>query len=196
MRKIIALTILGLTINANAQNASVEKTIFGIQTGYAGIWLNNETKLSNSIVLRSEIGIENDFAVGDHYEGAGFILQPVLNLEPRYYYNLNKRNSKGKNISKNSGNYLSIKTSYHPDWFVINLDEDITKIADLSIIPTWGIKRQLGNHFNFETGIGFGYRVVFLKPNYKTANYQSVDENSLNQNQYTPYFHLRIGYIF
>ena len=196
MKKIIAFIIFGLTINSNAQKASVEKTLFGIQTGFAGLWLNNETKLTNSIALRSEIGIENDFAVGDHYSGTGFILQPVLNIEPRYYYNLEKRNSNRKKISKNSGNYVSIKTSYHPDWFVINLDENITKIADLSIIPTWGIKRQIGNHFNFETGIGFGYRIVYLKPNYRTANSQNVDDFALNRNKYTPYFHLRIGYAF
>ncbi|MFT5963413.1 MAG: hypothetical protein ACI9L6_000115 [Flavobacterium sp.] len=196
MKKIIAFIIFALTININAQNTSVEKTFFGLQTGFAGIWLNNETKLSKTIALRSEIGIENDFAVGDHYSGAGFILQPVINIEPRYYYNLEKRNLNGKKTTKNSGNYLSIKTSYHPDWFVINSDENITKIADLSIIPTWGMKRQIGNHFNFETGIGLGYRVVYLKPNYRTANYQSVDDSGLDRNQYTPYFHFRIGYAF
>jgi hypothetical protein len=196
MKKIIAFIFFALTININGQNASVEKTFFGLQTGFAGIWLNNETKLSKTIALRSEIGIENDFAVGDHYSGAGFILQPVINIEPRYYYNLEKRNLNGKKTTKNSGNYLSIKTSYHPDWFVINSDENITKIADLSIIPTWGMKRQIGNHFNFETGIGLGYRVVYLKPNYRTANYQSVDDSGLDRNQYTPYFHFRIGYAF
>ena len=31
MKKIIAITILGFTINVNAQIASVEKTFFGIQ---------------------------------------------------------------------------------------------------------------------------------------------------------------------
>ena len=196
MKKIIVFTILGLTLNLNAQNVSVEKTFFGIQTGFAGIWLNNETKLTKTIALRSEIGIENDFAVGDHYSGTGFILQPVINIEPRYYYNLEKRNSNGKKISKNSGNYLSIKTSYHPDWFVINLDENVTKIADLLIIPTWGIKRQIGNHFNFETGIGLGYRIVYLKPYYRNINSQNVDDFASNRNQYIPYIHLRVGYTF
>lgn len=194
MKRIIAFTILVFTINSNAQNASVEKTFFGIQTGFAGIWLNNETKLTKTIALRSEIGIENDFAVGDHYNGAGFILQPVLNVEPRFYYNLEKRKSNGKKTSKNSGNYLSLKTSYHPDWFVINLDRNFGKIADLSIIPTWGIKRQIGNHINFETGIGLGYRIVFLKSYYQTENSQNVTVFTETRNQYTPYIHFRIGY--
>lgn len=196
MKKILTLIFLGLNLNANCQTVGVEKTFFSIQTGLAGIWINNETKLSNSIALRSEIGIEHDFFVGDQYDGAGFILQPVLTLEPRYYYNLEKRNSRGKKTSKNSGNYLSLKTSYHPDWFVLNLDEDITKTADLSIIPTWGIKRQIGNNFTYETGLGLGYRIVYSKPNYYNGSAQNVDDVSTNRNQYTPYLHLRIGYTF
>ena len=123
MKRTITFLFLGLTLGANAQNNSVEKSMFGIQTGLVGIWLNNESKLSNSIALRTEIGIEHDFTVGDHYDGAGFILQPVLTIEPRYYYNLDKRNTKGYVTTKNSGNYISIKTSYHPDWFVLGLDD-------------------------------------------------------------------------
>jgi hypothetical protein len=45
----------------------VLKNIFGIQTEFTGIWLNNGTKLTKTIALRSEIRIENDFAVGDHH---------------------------------------------------------------------------------------------------------------------------------
>ncbi|MFA9187416.1 hypothetical protein AAGV33_02175 [Flavobacterium sp. FBOR7N2.3] len=198
MKKIIILLILGFNLKASAQETSVEKSFFSIQTGIGsgiGIWITNESKLTNSIVLRSEIGLENDFTVGDHYSNTGFILQPVLTIEPRYYYNLAKRNSKGKNTANNSGNYLSVRTNYHPDWFVINLEDNITKTADLSIIPTWGIKRQIGNHFTYETALGFGYRVVYLKDNYTTANVQNVDD-AQKRNQYTPYLRLGFGYTF
>lgn len=196
MKKIILFLILGITIHSKAQEASVEKSIFSVQTGFAGLWLNNELKLSNSIALKSEIGIEYDFAVGDHYDEAGFILQPVITVEPKFYFNLKKRNSKGRNISNNSGNYLSLKTSYHPDWFVINLDDNITKNADLSIIPTWGIKRMMGDHFTYEAGAGLGYRIVFIKANSNFGNSQSVDDFDYTNKQYTSYLHLRIGYIF
>ncbi|MFV8377714.1 hypothetical protein [Flavobacterium sp. LB3R33] len=196
MKRVIAVLILAFNLNINAQEVGVEKSIFGIQTGfgvYTGIWFNNESKLSNSIALRSEIGLEKDFTVGDHYDGAGFILQPVLTVEPRYYYNLEKRNLKGKKTANNSGNYISIKTSYHPDWFVINLADNVTKTADLAIVPTWGLKRQIGNHFTYETAVGFGYRVVYLKENSVNGNVQNVD-GAYNRNQYIPYLHIGIGY--
>lgn len=198
MRKVLAVLILVFNLNANAQDVTVEKSIFGIQTGFGvhvGIWFNNESKVSSSIALRSEIGLEKDFTVGDHYDGTGFIMQPVVTLEPRYYYNLEKRNSNGKQIANNSGNYFSIKTSYHPDWFVINLADNVTKTADLAIVPTWGLKRTIGNHFTYETAVGFGYRVVYLKENSVNGNVQSTD-GAYNRNQYIPYLHLGIGYTF
>lgn len=196
MKKIVLLVLLGLNLNITAQSASVEKSIFSVQTGFVGFWINNESRLTNSLALRSEIGIEHDFFVGDQYEGAGFIFQPVLTLEPKFYYNLNKRSRNSKKIVNNNGNYISLKTSYHPDWFVLNLDDNITKTADLSIIPTWGLKRQIGNHFTYEAGAGIGYRIVYLKPNYYNGNAHNVDGFSTNRNQYTPYLHLRAGYTF
>jgi len=196
MKKIFLLVILAAGLNMNAQNATAEKSIFSAQAGFIGVWINNESRLINNFVLRSEIGIEHDIAVGDHYEGADFIFQPVLTLEPKLYYNLSKRSQNGKNISKNSGNYVSLKTSYHPDWFVLNLDDNITKTADLSIVPTWGFRRVVGEHFTYEGGAGLGYRIVFLKPNYYNGHAQSADDFSGNKSQYTPYFHLRVGYTF
>tara|TARA_R110002124_G_scaffold287225_1_gene471748 strand:- start:1002 stop:1592 length:591 start_codon:yes stop_codon:yes gene_type:complete len=195
MKKIVALVLLGINLNANSQIVEVEKSFFSLQTGFAGVWVNNETRLSNRIALRTEIGLEHDFFVGDQYDGADFIFQPVVTVEPRYYYNLERRSSNGNKTSKNSANYLSLKTSYHPDCFVLNLDDAITKTADLSIIPTWGMKRQIGSKFTYETGIGFGYRMVYLKPNYYNGSSQNVDNESTNRGQYTPYLHLRIGYI-
>lgn len=194
MKYLVRILFFVLCMSSYSQEASVEKSVFGAQTGFAGVWFHNEFRLTNSVALRSEIGLEYDVAVGDHYDGAGFILQPVITLEPRYYYNLEKRSSQGKQIAKNSGNYISLKSSYHPDWFVINLDEKVTKTADLSIIPTWGIKRTLGKHFTYEAAVGFGLRVVYLKPYYFNGTAQNVDEIGKNKLQYTPDLSLRIGY--
>jgi hypothetical protein len=186
MKKIIPLVFLSFSIFCNAQNASVEKSVFGIQTGFLGIWAHNESRLSNKIALRSELGFDAGFQSGPYYYYDEFLLIPVLTLEPRFYYNLNKRNSKSKNITNNSGNFISIKTSYHPDWFVISSVNDISIISDISFIPTLGIRRNIGTHFNYEAGFGFGYRYIFAK----AAGYYSNDSEAIGN------LHLRIGYIF
>jgi hypothetical protein len=175
-----------MTLIVKSQNASVEKSTYGIQTGFLGIWLHNETKLSNSIALRSEIGFDSGIWGGDFYDGTGFLLTPVITLEPRLYYNLNKREEKSRRIEGNSGNFISLKTSYHPDWFVISNTDNVSVISDISIIPTWGIRRNIGKHFTYETGFGIGYRYTFAKQAGFLENKSEVDLN----------LHLRVGYRF
>lgn len=113
-------------------------------------------------------------------------MTPVITVEPRWYYNLNKRKSLTQNISGNSANFLTIQVSYHPNWFVIS-NYDNLQIADqISLIPTWGIKRNIGRHLTYEAGLGLGVRYYFAK----SAGY-SKDEFNAALN-----VHLRIGYRF
>ena len=183
---LLAIT-LSLSFNSIAQNASVEKSIWGIQTGFLGIWINNELKLSESIALRSEIGLDLDVFDTDFGDSKNYFSAPVITIEPRWYYNFNKRVKKGKRTDGNSANFIALKTSYHPDWFVISQYENFSIISDLSIVPTWGIRRNIGKHFGYETGIGLGYRYTFYS-NY--TNYRkNVGELWFN-------LHLRIGYKY
>ncbi|MDD4193536.1 MAG: hypothetical protein PHI28_19540, partial [Mangrovibacterium sp.] len=101
------------------------------------------------------------------------------------YFNLNKRKSKLRNIAGNSGNFLTVQTSFHPNGLVIS-NYDVEIANQVSFIPTWGIKRNLGKHFTYETGIGLGYRYIFAKSAGYTRNF---DEAAMN-------LHLRFGYRF
>ena len=112
-------------------------------------------------------------------------MTPVLTLEPRWYYNLDKGTSKSRPIFGNIGNFVSLKTSYHPDWFVISNSGNVGIISDISITPTWGIRRTLGGNFNYEIGIGIGYGHLFAKQ----AGYRYNESEAAN-------LHLRIGYRF
>jgi hypothetical protein len=75
--------------------------------------------------------------------------------------------------------------AYYPDWFIISNKENINFISLISFIPKWAIKRTVGNHFTYETGIGIGYIKYLEKypPNSKLPDV-GVD------------LHLRIGYTF
>lgn len=187
MKKTIqTLVLIGFTLTVKSQNASVEKSIFGIQTGLFGIWANNESKITSQIALRSEIGFDSGIWGGDYYDRTGFLMTPVITAETRWYYNLNNRINKSKRIDGNSGNFISLKASHHPDWFVISNYDNLKVISDISIVPTWGIRRNIGKHFNYETGIGIGYRYIFAK---KAGYLENKSETLLN-------LHLRIGYRF
>lgn len=183
---IFILTLYLVSFTAKAQDASVEESTGGLQTGFLGVWLHNEKRLSDQFVLRGEIGFDSSISGGTFYRKTLFLLVPVLTAEPRWYYNLKKRLSKSKTIKGNSGNFLSLKTSFHPDWFVIANENNIRVVSDISFIPTWGIKRNIGKHFTYETGIGFGYRYFFAK---NSGFAENEGEAALN-------LHLRVGYRF
>lgn len=178
----------GLTLIARSQNASVEKSTFGLQTGVLGVWAYNEAKLSNTIALRTEVGLDFGIWKTTFYDDFDdfFLLTPVITLEPRFYYNLDKRLKKAKNIDGNSGNFIAVNISYHPDWFIISKDGNIPIVSDFSIIPTWGIRRNLGKHFNYEAGIGAGFTYTFAK----RAGYAE------DKSEIEPNMHVRIGYRF
>ena len=177
------LIICSIYFTGNSQTASVEKSTYGIQTGLLGIWVHDEIKLTNQIALRVEIGMNAGVFGGDFYPKTGFLMTPVITAEPRWYYNLEKRQSKSKNISGNSGNFFSIQTSFHPDWFVISNYKNLKTFNLITIIPTWGIKRNVGKHFTYETAIGIGYGHQFRK------SYGDLEATTLN-------LHVRIGYRF
>lgn len=172
----------------SAQKASVEKATFGIQTGYFGAWVYQEIKLSDNIALRTELGLDGEFWNSDPNTSTGFLFSPVISIEPRWYYNLGIRQGKSKVIAGNSGNFLALKTRLRPDWFLVSNRNNVSIVSDLSILPTWGIRRTIGEHFNYETGIGIGY-VRYL--NTDELSYTTQDKGGAAIN-----IHLRIGYRF
>ena len=186
MKKLlITLIFCGSLFVLRAQEASVEKSTFGVQTGWFGIWLYNEAKLSNEIVLRSEIGLTGEFYFNGYYENTWFLVAPSITLEPKWYYNIKRRNEKGKSIVGNSANFISLSTTFIPDWFYATNNDDLTYLTQISIIPTWGIRRNIGKNFNYEVGAGIGYGYIIKN----SGNAENESEVAIN-------FHLRIGYKF
>lgn len=185
MKKILFLVAFCvLTLTIKAQTASVEKTIFNIQTNHLGLWVNNETRLTNSLALRSEVGLAMgpvSFRLRDNKSVFVGIPRLMFTLEPRWYYNLGKRVENSKSIAGNSGNFLSLKTTYFSNLLFSGRSNEPTT---LTIVPTWGIRRTIGNHFNYELGAGLGYAHSF-----KT-------NTELSYNRFAVNLHIRFGYKF
>ena len=181
-----AVTIQAQETNSKQSDASVEKSVFSVQTGLVGIWANNELRLSNQFALRTEIGLELlsfDYAYTDETKyGAA----PSISVEPKWYYNLEKRVRKGRNIAGNSGNAFSVRINYlSPNAFLISEIENYKGVDQLNIIPKWSIRRIYGKHFIFETGFGLGPVIAIGK----YAKYADTGDVYVD-------LHARIGYCF
>lgn len=183
MQKYILITLILLGFaKVQAQNASVESDIIGFQVGFIGADLYNEHKLSNTVALNSKLSLKGGFWTGTIYEKTGFVLFPAISVEPKWYYNLNRRVEKEKNINNNSGNYFSLQAEYMPKWFAISNYNNINTTNAISLVPTFGIRRNFSGNFNYEFKVGYGF-------------FQSFGENS---NTSSGFFLLdfKIGYDF
>ncbi|WP_264550714.1 hypothetical protein [Flavobacterium sp. N2038] len=185
--KLSKITILLFVITFGTKSISqnkdaLEKSIFGVETGFLGFWVNNETRLISNLSLKSELGLDAGFFGGASDAKIGTVLVPVFAVEPRYYYNIEKRARNSKTISNNNANFIALNLKYQPDLFIIS-NEDVDAVSNISIIPKWSIRRNLGSHFHYETGFGIGYRYFLEKINNEKGEV-AVD------------LHLRIGYNF
>lgn len=185
MIKILCSILLCLTIQTSySQNEGIERSIFNAQSGFFGIWINHEFRIFSEVALRTEIGL-NSFFRDCSRRGCSdcdirYGLVPVINLEPRWYYNIDKRNSKNRGLN-NSANFLTLGIKYDPDWFAILKTDSARLSSQIAIVQKWGIRRNIGNsNFNYEAGIGIGFRYY------------------VHQNDLMPEadLHLRIGYAF
>lgn len=140
---------------------SVEKSIFGVQAGLFGTFIYNESKLSDDIALRTEAGMLMGIWGGSSFPKTGIVFTPTISVEPRYYYNLKRRTKKGKSILNNSANFFSLKTNYYPNLFVISNYDDVKVSSHITIIPSYGFRRNIGKNFEYEFTAGYGYAYDF-----------------------------------
>ncbi|TAJ08661.1 hypothetical protein DMA11_21100 [Marinilabiliaceae bacterium JC017] len=147
--KIAALLIL-MTKLAYTQNNQVENT-HNIKATFLGISYAYEQSISQKITINFELMLADEY--GENLlDGLYWRFSPYIRIEPRYYYNITKRSENGKNTTNNSANYISLSADYQP----IERIGESTSLHGLSIIPKYGLKRSINEHFTFELAAGIG----------------------------------------
>lgn len=154
MKKLLLLSFCFFTFSSiNAQNQpSVEDGLFSVNILTPG--LEYEYGLTNSTTLDLSVG--SGFAYRKGTFGEGFGVYPVFGVQYRYYYNLNKRLEKGKNISNNSGNYIALSGTVQGGKPIIG-DLEFTEGYFGVIGPVWGLQRYYGAGFKLDLNLGAGY---------------------------------------
>jgi len=176
MKKVILLTLLFTSISVFSQSNEKKTTdIMSIKAGLIGGWFSYEKSISDKFTLNGEIGYEGGFFKGNN--NVNYAFTTVLNIESRYYYNLNKRIKNNKNTSNNAANYLSGSLFLVPNWFTSSDNDNLSINKSFGIITKYGIKRNISNNLSFEFAFGIGY---------------SWGEN--NNNGFIPAFDLNIGF--
>lgn len=147
---IIGILIL-LAVSSFAQENKVQKT-HSIKGTFIGLSYSYEQPIAQKAVVNFELMMAGGFG-SSFFGGDYWLISPIIRVEPRYYYNYLTRLEKGKKTINNSANFLSVSVDYQLGFSIGNNAEAVQAI---SIIPKWGLKRAIGNHFNFEFATGIG----------------------------------------
>ncbi|MFK7951082.1 MAG: hypothetical protein AB8G11_26110 [Saprospiraceae bacterium] len=95
------------------------------------------------------------------FTGRTLALTFNTSAEYRYYYNIEKRHAKGKNIAYNSANFIGgrVETLLPPLWKAS--DNEIVKENGVIISGTWGMQRvQRGGRFVYSFRVGPALRLT------------------------------------
>ncbi len=159
MKKSIILLLITVLIahlvKAQDNDSTVEKGLASIHVGLLGTWITYEKAIGEHITLNGQFSVEGGFFGSSN--NFNYIFIPSFTLEPRWYYNFNKRMNKGKKTINNAANYIALEFSYIPDWFTINnVDNIVVVYPHFYVIPKWGLRRIIGERFSFEFAAGYG----------------------------------------
>ena len=154
------LFTLFLSTSLFAQEKATD--LFNINLSILGVGVQYEKALNNSLTVVGSLDYSGGFRYSNNYlygSDLEYILTTNIALEGRYYYNFNRRISKGKNTSKNSGNYLALKAGYIPDWLTYSNSENLSVSPQGMVTFNYGLKRSFAKNFFYEfyTGLGINF---------------------------------------
>jgi hypothetical protein len=124
---------------------SIKATIIGLSYSYEQL-IFQQTVVNFEFMIGGGLG--SNWKAGDNW-----LIVPSVRLEPRCYYNFYKRGLKEKFVTHNSSDYIALSADYQ---FHNNLGSSKSGEEYFSLIPKWGLRRSIGDHFFFEGAAGVG----------------------------------------
>jgi hypothetical protein len=143
-----------LTIIAQ-DKTSVEKNLFKINLLLPGVAYEHGFDAKNT--LYSELSFGVGYRNNDYY-GSGWSFYPTITEQFRHYYNFEKRASKAKVTSNNSGGFVALHANYNFRPISSNDSYSSTETS-FTIAPVWGFQRTYKGNFNLGLNMGAGYTV-------------------------------------
>ena len=137
---------------------SQQKHYFEAGIYLIGADLSYERNLSNKFSIKSSLGYNGSiYKTNEHI----FVLQPNIIIQPRFYYNKDKRSLKGKNTDYNSANFFSLNLEYLTS--ELNISNAGFYEPELFTIGTgWNLRRRIKSTkfvYEFSTGIVYNYNI-------------------------------------
>lgn len=189
-------TILPLLLASSLFAQEKAQDLFSAHINVLGVGVNYEKAITNKITVLGNINYSTINFRGSSGNGVDMDLTLKLGLEGRYYYNFDKRSSKGKSTLNNSGNFIGLKLDYYTDWLStqegMGKDDDFTKL-----VVNYGIKRNFATNFFYEFNFGAGVVIDNYYPyKYSTNNSDWIYSERKTAVDFVPELGFKVGYNF
>ncbi len=118
-----------------------------------------ERKIAEEFTFEAGIDFSFDMYYDDAsvFDDNALVVNPTIHLEPRYYYNLERRYRRGKNVSNNSASYIGIYSELTLNPLIEENNGYFPVYDRFKIGPAWGLQRNLGRrgywNFNLASGL-------------------------------------------
>ena len=171
----------------NAYSQTEKKDLLEADLHLVGLSFSYEKTFSESFAIRANAGYNGTFSINNSDVSSGkkigFIMQPTVRIQPRYYYNMAKRKEQGKNVAYNSANFFSAHVEYRSSEINIS-NENLYNPEILNFGVAWNLRRNIANtKFVYEASAGLGY------------NYQ-LDRFYKSDDKVVPQVNFKLGYVF
>ena len=161
-KRVLLLMKLTFSFAALAQNAIIETPslledkIFRVNLLSPGVGLELKTGKFSSLNLATGItymGSVNgmDTVRDDGPSGWNYSFEPFIGVEQKFFYNLEKRNKKGKSTAFNSANFVNVRSLITGPPLVGNLKRQSD--FNFMFVLSWGFQRSYNRiHFLLDAG--------------------------------------------
>lgn len=169
---IISISMMGVkaqdkpSVFIKGESDSLADNLVKVETLFPNLLgLSYEKKISQQITIYSMLGLV--------YYGKGattyitifgpseyYAITPQITVQPRFYYNLDKRAASDKNVDNNSANYVGFAARFfHQSFFLSNSDRFSRGPAVLDLMLSYGLQRSFFNRMNFDLAIQPGIEI-------------------------------------
>ncbi len=165
---LVALVSLVAPLTASAQSdnfvslPSTERTqsvsLSVIPLG-AGLYYSYEQPLGRLGSIVGRVGAEAGVAWGNNMltgNYAWWAIAPTIDIEPRWYYGLDRRDRHGRDTSGNAGSFLAMQIKNVLPWGYIS-DRGLSLTGATIVTPMWGLRRVWADHWQFEFTAGYSF---------------------------------------
>lgn len=140
------------------------ETNHSLSTGLLGAHYAWEFPIGHTatVVVRPGVQLGVTRMEGFHYGKETYhALVPVLDIEPRVYYNRDNRAARHKKMGGNQGNFLSVQIKTVPPFCIVSDIYEPRVVGMTAISPMWGMRRVWGGHWMFELSGGLSLRIAW-----------------------------------